>query len=150
MRKNNHQRGSFLLVRLGLSVMLGKRELNLFEGEEVMDKWNPREDNDVESSAVADEEEEEEVYLRKSLSNSSSSREGNAVSVVEEALGVVGVDLEAAPPVARREEDDEEHPEEEDGVLRWWRGDAEAEEEEVEDEYDAEDAARGEGIATLS
>lgn len=106
------------MVRLGLSVMLGKSVLNLFEGEEVMDKWNPREDEGKDLSSAAEDEEEEEVYLRKSLSNSSSSNEGKAVSVVEEALGVVGVDLEAAPPVARREEDDEEHPEEEDGVLR--------------------------------
>ena len=114
--------------------MLGKSELNLFDGDEVMDKPKPLVD---ESSPPADED---EVYLRKSLSNSSSSKEGNAVSAAAEALGVVGVDLEDEPEelvdgVRRCRGEEEEQ----------FRGEAEEEEEEKEEED-----ARGDGIATLS
>ena len=89
---------------LGFKVMLGKSALNLFDGDRVVvvEKRPPPPPPPPPRapSIPADPEEELEVYLRKSLSNSSSSKEGNAVSVeaAEGAFGVVGVDLEVDEP----------------------------------------------------
>ena len=81
---------------LGFKVMLGNRVLNLLDGDNVIAD-NPR----LPSSLPRSREPlllPLEVYLRKSLSNSSSSKEGNAERVADaEALGVVGVDLEDDP-----------------------------------------------------
>ena len=134
---------------LGFKVMLGKSTLNLFDGDRarvVEKRPPPPPPPPCAPSILGDPEEELEVYLRKSLSNSSSSKEGNAERppiVVDAALGVVGVDLE--------EEDPEEVVE---GVRRCRRGERprrgeeQPEEEEKDDVVDVVDA--GEEIGTLS